>query len=502
MVALINQNQFLKRNITNKNVLIPLILILILGSLLRFYGLENQSLWNDELESWRISSYDNLFAVIKKGVRYDVHPPGYYVLLYYVEKYIGVSESVLRFPSAVSGILSIFIIFLVGLRLYSYKEGLIASALMAVLWCPIYYSQEARANSMLLLFILLATYFWMLVLESLSERTTVSYYTIFGYIISAVISCYLHYFGLYLVTLQGLGAVLFFIRRREALFYVLLIYFAILLAYLPWWPIMFYQLWNNMGMIAWIEPPKSIAFVYYLEFLFNKSRILLLVVLMLYSFLVLRSLYSILKTKEYRNMRIMLLSPGLLLVLWLIIPFVGVYIKSVLSAPILTYRNLIISLPAAYLLLSRSITQLPLCSRNQAIIAFIIVGLLLSHLIFSMDYYSKPHKEQFREAVDFIVKNDYLYEGSLIIGYAWSQDYFNYYFERKGSTRRINVRGGQEKDILNVAKLIRTENPQYIWYICAHRVPDAEFIDFLNKNLALIDYKKFIRANVWLFENK
>lgn len=493
--------QLLKRNLTNKNALVLLILILILGSLLRFYGLNNQSLWNDELSSWVRSSYDNLSTVINKGVRPDDHPPGYDIFLYFVEKHIGDSEVILRFPSALTGVLSIFVIFLIGLRLYSYREGLIASALMAVLWCPIYYSQEARPYSMLLLFTLLATYFWIPVLKSLSKKVRLSYPTTFGYIITAIISCYLHYFGLYLIALQGLFAILFFIRRRQALVYILLIYFPILLAYLPWLPTMWEHL--NKGP-TWIKPPGTItfAFVRYLHFLFNKSKTLLLFVLMLYSFLFVRSLYNILKFKEYKNIRTALLSPGLLLVIWLIVPFVGVYIKSILSTPVLTRRNLIISLPAAYLLLSRSITQLPLHSKNKAIITLVIVGLFLFHLIFHMDYYSKPHKEQFREAVGFIVEHDRLYKNSLIIGYAWNRDYFNYYFERKGSDRRVNVLGGQEKDISNVAEVISTENPQYVWYVRAHRGPDVAFIDFLNRNLIFIDHKKFIDADVWLFENK
>lgn len=489
--------QELKINLTKKNVLILLILILIVGAILRFYGLENQSFWNDELSSWKRSSYDNLFSVIDKGVRPDVHPPGYQIFLYFVEKYIGDSESILRFPSAVSGVLSILAIFLVGLRLYSYKEGLIASVFMAVLWCPIYYSQEARPYSMLLLFTLLATYFWISILGSLKEKTRPSYYTIFAYIIAAIVSSYLHYFGLYLIFLQGISAILFSTRRRQVLIYSLLIYFLILLAYLPWLQTM----WEHLDKERlWIKLPGNIiiTFVLYLRFLFNESKGLLLFVMTLYSFLFLRSLYNILK--EYKNIRITLLSPSMLLVLWLIVPFIGVYIESSISTPVLTFRNLIISLPAAYLLLSRSITQLPLRSRYNTIVITAIVGLLLFHLISHMNYYSKPHKEQFREAVNYIVEHDYLYKDSLIIGYVLNREYFNYYFKRKNSDRRVNVIGGEEKDIPKIDEVISTENPLYIWYIWAHRIPDAKFIDFLNKRLTFIERKEFIKADVWLFE--
>ena len=43
--------------------------IVIAGSVLRFYGLDAQSLWNDELSSWRQSHQTTISAVIENGVR-------------------------------------------------------------------------------------------------------------------------------------------------------------------------------------------------------------------------------------------------------------------------------------------------------------------------------------------------------------------------------------------------------------------------------------------------
>ena len=54
---------------------VVLTLLLALGALLRLYGLEIQSFWNDELASWSESSHDSLSEVIDKGVRPDIHPP-------------------------------------------------------------------------------------------------------------------------------------------------------------------------------------------------------------------------------------------------------------------------------------------------------------------------------------------------------------------------------------------------------------------------------------------
>ena len=132
---------------------------LLLAGGLRFYGLEIQSLWNDELLSWDSANRDTLYEVTEGllAVEQEVHPPGYFVLLHFIEEYFGESEWVLRFPSAVAGVLSVVVIYVLGCRLYSQREGLIAALLLAVLWTPVYFSQEVRMYSLLLLFTMLAT---------------------------------------------------------------------------------------------------------------------------------------------------------------------------------------------------------------------------------------------------------------------------------------------------------------------------------------------------------
>ncbi|HSR17848.1 MAG TPA: glycosyltransferase family 39 protein [Ignavibacteriaceae bacterium] len=140
--------------------LLLLLLIVLLGAFLRFYRLDFQSLGNDELSSWNLSNKaTGISDVIRAQAEYDINPPGYQILLFYIIKYLGDSEFWLRFPSALAGILSIYLIYLLGLKLLSIKEGLLAAALTAIFWCPIYYSQEARAYSLLFLFSIISMLF-------------------------------------------------------------------------------------------------------------------------------------------------------------------------------------------------------------------------------------------------------------------------------------------------------------------------------------------------------
>jgi len=233
---------------------------------LRFYGLANQSLWHDELYSWKSANFNSLSQVIEYG-KGDIHPPAYAVVLYYIEKFIGDSEAALRLPSALCGVLSIIFIYFLGLRYYSYKEALMSSVLMAFLWCPVYYSQEARVYSMVLLFTLTTMYCWDIVFYQLqtNEKLT-NLYAVFGYVISSIILCYLHYFGTYLVALLGMTSIVFCIKKRKALSMMLLIHLPIALAYSPWIPVM---LSHTHKSARYMSAPNIFTPREFLEFLFN-----------------------------------------------------------------------------------------------------------------------------------------------------------------------------------------------------------------------------------------
>ena len=169
--------------------------------MLRLYGLDAQSLWSDELATWRQSHQPTISAVIENGVRPTLYPPAYPVLIYFVEKNVGDLEIALRLPSAVAGMLSIIAMFFLAKQLYTVREGVIAAGLMAFSYQPIYYSQEARAYSLLLLFAILSAHFWFRMREQLEAHGRLSAATAAAYVACASVAQHLHHFGLLLVAL-------------------------------------------------------------------------------------------------------------------------------------------------------------------------------------------------------------------------------------------------------------------------------------------------------------
>ena len=393
----------------NKTIILQLSLIIVLGALLRFYGLSSESLWLDELSTFRAGSYPTISQMISQWAAPNVHPPAYYIIIWILQKLWTDSEFVLRLPSAVAGVLAIPAIFLLGKKLFSHREGLIAAGLLAVLWCPVFYSQEAKAYQILLLFVIIATFFWMDILRDLSRGIAFPTSKAYPYAVTAVICCYLNYSGLYLILLQLVASVAFAARKPDRR-RVRRIYLTVCILYLPWLPWMLWQFICSHRMVAWIPQPSASHFLKFLSFIsighYDASTIHNLAI---FAFLVLLGFLIIKETRRTRavadssRLRQFLLSSQGILLLWLALPFLILFIVSLLIRPIITERYLIISLPAAYLLLARSLTALPLRPIARSILVWLLIFACLLHLINGAGYYSRPQKQQLREAVSFIV---------------------------------------------------------------------------------------------------
>jgi hypothetical protein len=196
-------------------------------------------------------------------------------------------------------------------------------------------------------------------------------------------------------------------------------------------------------------------------------------------------------------------SPTLLLTAWLVVPFVGAYAVSMMSKSVLVPHYLIISIPAAYLLLARGITQLPIRRAFQTSLVVLIVVWSLVNLIVQRQYYSTPTKEQFREAVQFIVDDaSQAGQDAPVLGVAYSPKFFDYYFEKQGSKRRIAMLVGQPDDVPRVRDFLQRENPDCFWYISSTytRMPSSEFASFLSANTTPVFSKSFLRFNASLLK--
>ena len=106
----------IKRLTDNKIQNILLIAVLLIGISLRFYKLDMQSLWFDELIIATISQFKHAKDVIIDWIISDVHPPLYFLFMYFWGKIVGTSETMLRLPSAIAGTITLFVVYFLTKR--------------------------------------------------------------------------------------------------------------------------------------------------------------------------------------------------------------------------------------------------------------------------------------------------------------------------------------------------------------------------------------------------
>jgi mannosyltransferase len=476
------------RSLLESRALLVLLAIMLLGAVLRFYGLGFQSLWSDELASWDFSNRETISQVIG-GVRSDDNPPLYFLILRFAQVILGDSEWALRFPSAFAGWLCIPAIYLLGKRLYSGREGIVAALFLAVFWAPIYFSQEARVYSMLILFSILTSYFWWNIMIGLRYGRELPTREATLYIVCAVLCAYVDYFGLILVVLQGAAlAVLAYGMLRKAM----LLYVPVAVAYLPWLPSMVHQSPygdQNGTRIAdtTLQVPPD-----YFQFLFGRSGLLSFAAWTLLAFLLIRG-WDDLRRRRKRGV----VPPGLLLAAWAVGPFVVAFVA---SHSMLTNENLLVSLPAVYLLLARSVTR-TFSGRAAAVFqGTVAVGLAavgLAYLLFSMDYYTTPTKEQFREAALYVVGHE---DKNTLVVRCDTHDRLDYYLKTRETGRRNDAEACQSSDFPKIENRVKEGDYKEVFHFISHEDPDQQMVSKFQRSFQPVRYERFDGAAVVVYK--
>lgn len=94
------------------------------------------------------------------------HPPLAFLIQNIFMKIFGENVFAFRLPSALLGILSIYLVYLIGSRLFSKNTGLITAALMAVTINHVYISRIGIQESYVIFFLLLGSYLFIRSLEN------------------------------------------------------------------------------------------------------------------------------------------------------------------------------------------------------------------------------------------------------------------------------------------------------------------------------------------------
>lgn len=431
--------------------------ILVVAALLRFWALDRQSLWLDELHTMNEGSpgmsFKDLFFFLTCC---DQHPPLYFFAVKLLFIVFGHTSLVARMFSAVIGVGCVWLMYLLGKELLSKRLGLIAAAITTVNYFSLLYSQEARDYIMAFFFATLSYLFLFRLIKSGPRKY------IWPYALSALAVMYSHYYGLFLVTGEFLTAGFCWITKRsdrKSLFRnFLFAAIIIVIGYLPWLPFL-----REMASIKafWIGPIDHAFVKNYFFTYFDNSEILK-------PFLILAVIYFCIRAIWVRStnpLRSSALRLSLITFFFTLLTTYGIpYVRSLLVVPMLFDRYTIVILPAVIMIIAMAFDLIEWRPLRSVVIA-VFLFFSLRDIVFVKKYYTTIRKTQFRELTEFI-SSEKKYQYPIINQRtAWQHQYYLDHYHYKGP-----VLIGQ-KDAL-VDSILRKSSPSYdlpgFWIIGAH----------------------------------
>jgi 4-amino-4-deoxy-L-arabinose transferase-like glycosyltransferase len=226
--------------------------IALLAFALRLYRLDNQSFAFDE--GWTSYAINHTWAEMWGVLAPDNHPPAYYVLVKALAEAAGYADFPVRFASLFCGVLLVVALYVLARRIGGTVAGLSAALAAACSPLLVYYAQEARMYSLLMVLAVFSSY--SLIRLAHEPESAIWWAT---YILTACGTLYTHYFALLLLATQGIAALIWLLLKGQAARAWrrwLLAQVAIVLLYLPWLPTAIRQV--RIGQGTWWRVPLPV----------------------------------------------------------------------------------------------------------------------------------------------------------------------------------------------------------------------------------------------------
>lgn len=386
-----------------------LLLILFAATALQAVGLTQESLWMDELFSVWASDADTLDTVISR-LRSDVHLPLYQILLWAWIQVFGNSELAVRGLSALMGIAANGAFFLGCRRLYGLRFACLATALFAACYTTILYGRTVRPYEWMLLLSTVFTFSWLgLVLRLRAPAgpgARLDWRDCGAFAASALMACATHYYGALLVGVASLYLLILAARPeardlRFATWALVLGAGLSCLAVVGGWLSMSIGLMGKVAGNFWIESPRAVLAARLGKFFAGTYGTGLII----FPVLVVAMQRLLARRNDPRRVP---RDPGaqvLRACFFLVAGGIGIAVTSSFVVPTVTPRNLIVLLPAFWVLFAMSI-----CRAFEAAVAVrVLVGVAALSLVGSVtslaaSVVSKQmsENEQPRDAIEFV----------------------------------------------------------------------------------------------------
>lgn len=313
------------------------------------------------------------------------------------------------------------------------------------------------------------------------------------YAVSAIITCYIHYFGAMMIGFELLYLFLISLSLKDYTKKIFLTGYVIFQVLLIWLVMHFCFHTSFLQQVSegefWIKKLSLQSYIMLINFIFNKKLILLLFIPVFFNF-------KAVKQRIFSEIRENKLASPILSLSYL--TFAPILLVSLISIyyPLFYPRYFIVILPSFYLLTSILISYNPFFDNiksNILVLITCLASLLLflyipgnSILRFSPFY--SAYKQQYRESVEYITQN---YGKKSIIFVNRSPVLFSYYIDRF-TKKKIDI------EYIDKLKSLKLNKYNRIFILSSFTKISAHTKSYLAKNHFNYKIKKF--TDIYLYD--
>lgn len=345
-------------------------------------------------------SIDHIGQMLKT----ENNPPLFFVIMHFWIKAFGISEFSVRFLPALFSSLTVVFIYLFGKEYFSKNVGFVASFLFIFSESHFEYSHDCRAYTLLVFLSTVSIYFLMRLLTGNKEGNNW-----IGFGICNTLLVYTHFIGWVVIFIQIILIIIEIKRIPIKLF--ILSYTITLLTLLPYIPIFFYRASESTQHDTWVQKPNLSDLYTRLWDYSNKPLVTVIFIIVLAI-----GFISIFFQKNKVNVQ----TKGLLL--WFLIPYLGLFVISNKLPLYIERYLLIISVP--YYLLLGSFMEL-FISKNKV---FKVLYLLLPAIMLFSTNFNPSRKRPNKQIVE-LLKTMSTKTSCLMINPDWFEPTFLYYYD-------------------------------------------------------------------------
>jgi uncharacterized membrane protein len=327
------------------------------------------------------------------------NPPLYFLIQHYWMQFFGKDANVLRWPSLIFGLLTVFVLVRIAAKRISVFGALVTGIFISLSTEHLYYSQEVRAYTLLCLLTAIALDFLLKIIESPQEKA--NYYKL---VIVSLLLAYTHYLSVWVFIAIAI-CWLFLTKPSLYLSKILIPVFVFFIGLLPLAWAAIFRLKHMTHTGTWVPEPESTQLYGHINIMLN-GKYTTAVLLLIFLILGILALYK----KALANIleKLKLPKDNLILLIWFVCLYFGLYFQSVVFQPVFIPRYLIFSSIPLFLLISVLLSAFA----RSGIQKLIVIVLLAITLIFSFDI-NPPNNRNMKDLVSAV--NSFSEEHSSLI---------------------------------------------------------------------------------------